>query len=95
LIPDDNLEDAKEEFKDFLFARFQGDAPPVGRIIGVINVVWARNGPRIFVHKIDDGSFLLKVTSARTRDILLSRHAWMIAGCPMFVAMWSPEFTLE
>ncbi|KAH0898056.1 hypothetical protein HID58_047624, partial [Brassica napus] len=60
LIPDDNLEDAKEEFKDFLFARFQGDAPPVGRIIGVINAVWARNGPRIFVHKIGDGSFLLK-----------------------------------
>ncbi|KAF3519662.1 hypothetical protein DY000_02060123 [Brassica cretica] len=36
LIPDENLEEAKEEFRDFLFARFHGEAPDMGRIIGII-----------------------------------------------------------
>lgn len=39
LIPDENLESAKEEFKDFIFARCHGDCPSLGRIIGVLNVV--------------------------------------------------------
>lgn len=95
LIPDDNLEEAKLEFQDFLFARFQGDIPSKGKIIGVVNAIWARAGPRIFVHQVGHGSFLLKVTSPRTREILLSRSAWMIAGSPMFITAWSPEFAPE
>ncbi|KAF3519574.1 hypothetical protein DY000_02061024 [Brassica cretica] len=95
LISDDNLEEAKLEFQDFLFARFQGDIPSKGKIIGVVNAIWARAGPRIFVHQVGHGSFLLKVTSPRTREILLSRSAWMIAGSPMFITAWSPEFAPE
>ncbi|CAN6882135.1 unnamed protein product, partial [Brassica oleracea] len=60
LIPDENIAAAKEEFKDYLFARFHSDVPPMGRIIGVINAVWAKSGPRIYVHSIGQGSFLLK-----------------------------------
>lgn len=92
LIPDENLEEAKEELKEFVSARFQGDVPPKGRIIGVVNAIWARNGPRIFIHQVGRGCFLLKVTNERTRQILLSRPAWMIAGSPMFVAPWSSDF---
>ncbi|CAF2070493.1 unnamed protein product [Brassica napus] len=95
MIPDENIESAKVEFKEFVFARFPGDVPPMGRIIGVVNAIWARSGPRIFVHKIGEGTSLLKVTNERTRDALLSRQVWMIKGCPMFVAAWSPEFTPE
>ncbi|KAF3561554.1 hypothetical protein DY000_02018593 [Brassica cretica] len=95
MIPEDNIDSAKEEFKEFVFARFPGDVPAMGRIIGVVNAIWARTGPRIFVHKIGEGTFLLKVTNARTRQALLSRQAWMIKGCPMFIAAWSPEFTPE
>lgn len=95
LIPDSNIEAAKEEFKDFLFARFHGDVPHMGRIIGVVNALWEKTGPRIFVHDIGQGAFLLRVTNARTRELLLSRTCWNIAGQPMFVAPWSPEFTPE
>lgn len=95
LIPDENIQAAKEEFKDFLFARFPGDCPTMGRIIGVVNAVWARSGPRIFVHCIGKGTFLLRVTNAKTRETLLSRTYWNIAGLPMFVAPWSPEFNPE
>ncbi|KAG5385046.1 hypothetical protein IGI04_036516 [Brassica rapa subsp. trilocularis] len=95
LIPDENIESAKEEFKEFVFARFPGDVPSMGRIIGIVNAIWARSGPRIFVHKIGEGTYLLKVTNERTREALLSRQVWMIKGCPMFVAAWSPEFTPE
>ncbi|KAF3563167.1 hypothetical protein DY000_02015527 [Brassica cretica] len=95
MIPDENIDSAKEEFKEFVFARFPGEVPPMGRIIGVVNAIWARAGPIIFVHKIGEGTFLLKVTNERTRDALLSRQVWMIKGCPMFVAAWSPEFTPE
>ncbi|KAG2321578.1 hypothetical protein Bca52824_014791 [Brassica carinata] len=95
LIPDDNITTVKEEFKEFLFARFPGDVPPMGRIIGVVNAIWARSGPRIFVHDVGQGTFLFKVTSEKTRGLLLSRQAWMIAGCPMFIAPWSPEFSSE
>ncbi|CAA7043518.1 unnamed protein product [Microthlaspi erraticum] len=38
-IPDENLEEAKEEFKEFIFARFHGDAPEMGRIIGIVNAL--------------------------------------------------------
>ncbi|KAL0743948.1 hypothetical protein Bca4012_085461 [Brassica carinata] len=92
---DDNIEEAKAEFKDFIFARFRGDIPSKGRIIGVVNAIWARSGPRIIVHKVGEGCFILKVTNARTKEILLSRPAWMIAGSPMFVAPWSSEFSHE
>nr|VDD11308.1 unnamed protein product [Brassica oleracea] len=41
------------------------------------------------------GEYLLKVTSAKTREHLLSRTCWNIAGFPMFVAPWSHDFTPE
>ncbi|KAJ4875454.1 hypothetical protein Rs2_40472 [Raphanus sativus] len=95
LIPDENIVAAKEEFRDFIYARFHGDQPKMGRIIGVVNAIWARVGPRIFVHSIGDGAYLLKVSNAITRESMLARTCWNIAGYPMFVAPWSPEFTPE
>ncbi|KAL0662560.1 hypothetical protein Bca4012_099397 [Brassica carinata] len=95
LIPDDNLETAKEEFKEFVYARFHGDAPEMGRVIGVVNAIWARSGPRIFVHRIGQNTYLLKTPNIRTKEILLSRNVWKIAGYPMFVAPWSPDFSPE
>lgn len=59
LIPDENIEAAKEEFKNFIYACFHGDVPPMGRIIGVVNAVWAKSGPRIYVHRLGKCSFLL------------------------------------
>ncbi|KAG2302208.1 hypothetical protein Bca52824_030859 [Brassica carinata] len=95
LIPDENIEAAKEEFKDFLYASFHGDVPPMGRIIGVVNAVWAKTGPRIFVHRLGKGAFLLRVTNPKTRETLLSRSCWNITGLPMFVSPWSPDFAPE
>ncbi|CAG7871411.1 unnamed protein product, partial [Brassica rapa] len=63
LIPDENIEAAKEEFKDFIFARFHGDCPSMGRIIGVINAIWAKAGPRIFVHNIGDAGYPMFVAA--------------------------------
>lgn len=42
LIPDENIEAAKDEFKDFIFAQFHGNYPEMGRVIGVVNALWAR-----------------------------------------------------
>lgn len=95
LIPDENIVSAKEEFKDFIYAQFHKNPPALSRIIGVVNALWARTGPRIFVHNIGPGSFLLRVTNPRVRALLLSRSHWTIAGHPMFVSSWSPEFTPE
>lgn len=95
LIPDTNIEGAKKEFKDFVFAQFHGPAPEMGRVIGIVNAIWAKAGPRIFVHRIGPGAFLLKVQSQKTRDMILNRNLWYIAGHPMFVAPWSPEFNPE
>lgn len=94
-IPDENIVAAKEEFRDFIYARFHGDYPSMDRIIGVVNAIWARAGSRIFVHNIRDGAFLLKVINAKTRESMLARTCWNVAGYPMFVAPWSPEFTPE
>ncbi|VVB02617.1 unnamed protein product [Arabis nemorensis] len=95
LIPDESIEDTKEEFKDFIFAQFHDKGPELGRIIGVVNALWARSGPRIFVHNIGKGTYLLRVQNPRTRAILLGRSIWNIAGHPMFVSPWSPEFNPE
>lgn len=53
-IPDENIAATKEEFKEFIYARFHGDWPAMGRIIGVVNALWAKNGPRIFVHNVGE-----------------------------------------
>ncbi|XP_018508425.1 uncharacterized protein LOC108868999 [Brassica rapa] len=95
LIPDENIEAAKLEFKDFIYARFHGDYPSMGKIIGVVNAVWARSGPRIFVHNIGQGMYLLRVTNPNTREVLISRTCWNIGGLPMFVAPWSPDYSPE
>ncbi|CAG7874975.1 unnamed protein product [Brassica rapa] len=95
LIPDDNIQSAREEFKDFLFARFHSDFPSMGRIIGVVNAIWAKAGPRIFVHNIGQGCYLLRVINIKARESLLSRTCWNVAGYPMFVAPWSPDFAPE
>ncbi|CAF2130462.1 unnamed protein product, partial [Brassica napus] len=93
LIPDENIEAAKREFKDFIYACFHGDYPSMGKIIGVVNAIWARQGPKIFVHNIGQGIYLLRVTNPRTREVLLSRTCWNIGGLPMFVAPWSPDYS--
>ncbi|KAF8114376.1 hypothetical protein N665_0039s0134 [Sinapis alba] len=95
LIPDENIEAAKLEFKDYVYARFHGDYPSMGKIIGVVNAVWAKTGPRIFVHNIGQGIYLLRVTNPRAREVLLSRTCWNIGGLPMFVAPWSPDYSPE
>ncbi|CAG7889361.1 unnamed protein product, partial [Brassica rapa] len=93
LIPDENIEAAKLEIKDFIYARFHGDYPTMGKIIGVVNAIWAKTGPKIFIHNIGQGIYLLRVTNQRTREVLLSRTCWNIAGLPMFVAPWSPDYS--
>lgn len=93
LIPDENIEAAKLEFKDFIYARFHGDYPSMGKIIGIVNAVWARTGPRIFVHNIGQGIYLFRVPNPRTREVLLARTCWNIGGLPMFVAPWAPDYS--
>lgn len=57
LIPEENIQAAKKEFKDYIFAKFHSDVPPMGRIIGILNAVWANYGPRIYAHNLGQGSF--------------------------------------
>lgn len=92
LIPDESIASAKEEFKDFIFAQFHGDQPEMERVIGVVNALWARSGPQIFVHNIGPGTYLPRVLNPRTREILLSQNLWHIAGYLMFVAPWTSDF---
>ena len=49
LIPDENLDAAREEFKDFIYAKFHYKASFMGRVISVVNAIRARLGPIIFV----------------------------------------------
>ncbi|KAF2596101.1 hypothetical protein F2Q68_00012444 [Brassica cretica] len=53
-IPDENIKAAKEEFCEFIYARFHGEWPSMGRIIGVVNALWARAGPSIFAHNVGE-----------------------------------------
>ncbi|CAN7083430.1 unnamed protein product [Brassica oleracea var. botrytis] len=92
-IPDENIEAAKLEFKDFIYARFHGDYPSMGKNMGVVNAVWAKTGPRIFVHNIGQGIYLLRVTNPKSREVLLSRTCWNIEGLHMFVAPWSADYS--
>lgn len=78
-----------------MFARFHGDAPDMGRIIGVVNAIWSHADPRIFVHRLSPLTFLLRITSPRTRAMVLARSVWIIASLPMYIAPWSPKFSLE
>ncbi|CAH2036045.1 unnamed protein product, partial [Thlaspi arvense] len=78
LIPDENLDAAKEEFKDFIFAQFHGQPPEMGRIIGVINAIWARTGPRIFVHRIGSGTFLLRNPDFNPKEAPITKAQVMV-----------------
>ncbi|KAL0788537.1 hypothetical protein Bca101_004783 [Brassica carinata] len=67
----------------------------MGRIIGVVNAIWSHADPRIFVHRLSPLTFLLRITSPRTRAMVLARSVWIIASLPMYIAPWSPKFSLE
>lgn len=64
-IPDDNIEAAKEEL-------FHGNVPPMGMIIGVLNAVWAKSGPRIL------SIILRKVRSFNELQILELRKCYCL-----------------
>lgn len=71
-IPDDNIEAAKEELKDLIYASFHGNVPPMGMIIGVLNAVWAKSGPRIL------SIILRKVHSFNELQILELRKGYCL-----------------
>ncbi|CAF1980120.1 unnamed protein product [Brassica napus] len=73
LILDANIAAAKEESREFVYARFYSEFPAMGRIIGVVNAIWAKAGPRVFVHNIGEGAYLLRVTKAKSRESILAR----------------------
>ncbi|KAH0870870.1 hypothetical protein HID58_077892, partial [Brassica napus] len=62
LIPDENIRQLKKSSRISFMQSFTHDVPPMGRIIGILNAIWAKSGPRIFVHNLGQGSFLLKLS---------------------------------
>ncbi|CAN6984891.1 unnamed protein product [Brassica oleracea var. botrytis] len=73
LIPDENLEEAKEEFRDILFARFHGEASDIGKNIGIVNVIWSRPDKEleersceaaIYSDKIAEGGYISSASEA-------------------------------
>ncbi|XP_010519461.1 PREDICTED: uncharacterized protein LOC104798910 [Tarenaya hassleriana] len=94
-IPEESINQAVDEWKDFLIGQFYGLPPSLGRIIGVVNALWNRNGNRIRVQDIGKGTFLFKVPNENTRQFILSRQFWYIGQCPMFVSSWNPHHTLD
>ncbi|CAN6908734.1 unnamed protein product [Brassica oleracea] len=65
LILDVNIAAAKEESREFVYARFYSEFSAMGRIIGVVNAIWARAGPRVFVHNIGEGAYLQRIHSGK------------------------------
>ncbi|WZZ45490.1 hypothetical protein YC2023_041749 [Brassica napus] len=72
-ISDENLEEAKEEFRDILFARFHGEAPDIGRNIDIFNVIWSRPDKEleetsyeaaIYSDKIAEGGYISSASEA-------------------------------
>ncbi|KAF8106783.1 hypothetical protein N665_0133s0021 [Sinapis alba] len=83
LIPDENIEAAKEEFKEFIYVGSMGNTH---RWVLVREYLYTTLEKELICYG---------VTNIKTRDMLLARTCWNIAGLPMFVAPWSPEFTPE
>ncbi|XP_010527341.1 PREDICTED: uncharacterized protein LOC104804698 [Tarenaya hassleriana] len=67
----------------------------MGRVIGAVNGLWARKGPRIRVHDAGNGTFLFRIPNAEARNRILSRRFWYIGACPMFVSNWNPYHNPE
>ncbi|KAJ4904688.1 hypothetical protein Rs2_18639 [Raphanus sativus] len=78
LILNDNIMTANEEFCEFIYTRFHGEFPEMGRIIEVVNAICARVGPRIFVHNIGECAYLMRVTNAKTRNPCSQKPAGML-----------------
>ncbi|XP_010534730.1 PREDICTED: uncharacterized protein LOC104810236 [Tarenaya hassleriana] len=89
-IPVESLEEASKEWQDYLIGQFYGLPPSMGRVIGAVNGLWARQGPRVRVHDAGNGTFLFRIPSAEVRNKILARRIWYIGPCPMFVSLWNP-----
>ncbi|XP_010527676.1 PREDICTED: uncharacterized protein LOC104804985 [Tarenaya hassleriana] len=86
----ESLESSAEEWADFVVGQFYGLPPSMGRIIGVSNAMWSRNGPKVRVQDVGNGTYLFKMPNRRSRDLAMSRQIWHVGSCPMFVSVWSP-----
>ncbi|XP_019056439.1 PREDICTED: uncharacterized protein LOC109116097 [Tarenaya hassleriana] len=94
-IPEEAIKESTEEWSEFLIGQFYGLPPTMGRIIGIVNALWTRGGPRIRVQNVGNGTYLFKVTNAAARAYILARQFWYVGQCPMYVTAWNPYHNPE
>ncbi|XP_010534642.1 PREDICTED: uncharacterized protein LOC104810140 [Tarenaya hassleriana] len=89
-IPLESITDSADEWKEFVIGQFYGLPPTIGKIDGVINSVWSKNGPRIKIQNMGNGKFMFKMPNSSTKKLALSRKIWHVGPCPLYVSEYSP-----
>ncbi|KAG7540795.1 Endonuclease/exonuclease/phosphatase superfamily [Arabidopsis thaliana x Arabidopsis arenosa] len=91
-VPNAVIDDSVPLWEDFLVGRFPSTAPHVAKIHVIVNKIWSLGDKTIRIDVFENNSTSVKfrIRDSPTRQRVLRRGMWNIAGLPMILAKWSP-----
>lgn len=92
-IPDDVIQSATPLWEDFLVGKFLDSAPHVAKVYMILNKIWSYGDPssKTEVFEVNSNMMRFKVRNPKSREHILRRGMWNIAGVPMVVTKWTPK----
>ncbi|KAF8050691.1 hypothetical protein N665_1903s0001 [Sinapis alba] len=92
-IPVELFEDVEPLWKSFVVGYFMNDAPHIGYIHAMVNIIWNSPGKKtkIDVQFIGKTTVLFQIDDAATRNRILNRKFWHISEVPLMLGVWTPE----
>ncbi|KAF8098611.1 hypothetical protein N665_0263s0040 [Sinapis alba] len=91
-VSDEIFKDAFPLWKDFLIGRFLEKAPHIAKVHAIVNKIWVLRdkAQMIDVYKINSTTMKFKIGNSITRNGVIRRAMWNIAGIPVVMAKWNP-----
>lgn len=96
-IPDEILDNSTLLWDDFVVGKFLDLAPHVAKVHMVLNKIWryGDSSTKVDVYEVNPTTMRFRVSNPRSKEKVLRRGMWNVAGVPMIVSKWSPKIEEE
>ncbi|KAF8116952.1 hypothetical protein N665_0013s0011 [Sinapis alba] len=93
VIPDEVLDSATPLWEDFLVGNFLDMAPHIAKVHVILNKIWnyGDSSSKVDVYEVNNTTMRFRVKNPKSRESILRRGMWNIAGVPMVVTKWTPK----
>lgn len=93
VIPSKVIEDSTPLWEDFLVGKFLSTAPLVTKVHVIVNKLWKQvdEAEMIDVYEVNPTTMRFRVRDPSSRERIIRRGLWNIAGDPFVVYKWDPK----